>query len=190
MAREFPTYEAAKAAKNPQEALLVIANALDQLLHRQQILEDLLTERQPAKVDDGWGEWEEPARPGPAYTETQNGEDSTLIDIKPVSDEKRERREAFAREVLDFGAYTKELELDEDTAVQAYGLGGPVWLYIGNRDLFLQYPWEVRRMMVRDVLEEDPETARDMGRDVLVLEEDAGEAWVRTAETRLGSVPE
>lgn len=183
-----PTVTNVKQAKSPQEALLFIAAALDQVLDR---LDN-------AKVDDGWGEWTPlqgqevlyGARPGPAYTETPDGEDSTLIDIKPVSDEKRARREAFATEVLDFGAYTKELELDEDTAVQAYGLGGPVWLYLGNRELFMQYPWDVRRVMVQDVLEEDPEVARDMGRDVLVMDEDAGEAWTRTAEMRLGSVPE
>jgi len=181
-----------QAARNPQEAILVLAQAMDEILD--------LMRNPPRLVDDGWGEWaSDPSTPvtdqawhegaqGPAFTETQIDETTTVYDVRPVSEEKQERRASFAQEVLQLP--TQDCGVEPSEAVDTYVKLGPWWLYTSNRELFMQYAWEVRQAMVIDVNEEDPIAAQHMGADVLKVEEGAGEAWVRTAEAFGGPLPE
>src|SRR5437763_1578054 len=50
---------------------------------------------------------------------------------------------------------------------RAIAEGGPLWLYLGNRELVMSYPDHTRRMMVQDVELDSPTDAQEMARDVL-----------------------
>lgn len=150
-----------RAAKSPQEAMLVLARGLDQIM-------ELVSHQAVAPEDWFTGEWspsEVPSRSGPPVQITELG-DNTLVEIAPPSPEKLERRRQFERDHLRLhdalgGA------ADGDDWADVYAKGGPMWLYVGNRELFMSYPDETRAAMVQDVLEDDPASAHEMGRDVL-----------------------
>lgn len=175
------TVEAVKAAKNPQGALLAIAQAIDDL--RADIA------KQRLEVDDGWGDWDSttieddidvPAR----VLEIEEDEGETTIHLKPVDEAKRERRRQFAINVLQLADNLPELG---PGGPEVYAIGGPLWLYHGNRDLFMSYPDATRKMMCDDILEDDPTTADEVARDVL-KDADPGN-WAYAAEVFNGSVP-
>jgi hypothetical protein len=151
--------------------MLVIADALDQLLD--------IVAAPPANVDP-WGAWGRDAPPLPAFAyppspvmqgvlprdgnvEVRQGEDTTEIIFAPPTIVKREARAMFERQQLNLA---DSLPTGEDYA-RAYELGGPLWLYHGNRELFMTYPYETRQAMVADVEDDDPAAAREMARDVL-----------------------
>lgn len=147
-----------RAAKNPQEALLAVARGIDEVLAR-------LEQTRPA---DGWGEWEEPAESREDWNrrrafEVEHSEDleKSLVTLPSVSEEKKAKRRALAE------AMALDTEFPGIEAVETYAKGGPVWLYTGNRDFVMGLPDHMRAEMVRDVLEDDPETAHDMGKDIL-----------------------
>lgn len=90
-------------------------------------------------------------------------EDSTTVDLPAVSPAKFVQRLKFAKDTLRLNEMLPEGEDWES----AYAKGGPLWLYYGNRDYVMGLSIDVRREMVRDVLEESPTEAAEMSRDVL-----------------------
>lgn len=153
-----------KASKSAPEGLAIVARGIDEILK-------LLAER-PA--DDGWG-WSAADEPTGLLTveEDENG-DVTVV-LAGVSDEKYASRRSFAENELQLHAHVDT----EGDIIHAYGVGGPLWLYTGNRELVMSFPYETRQKMVMDVLEDDPDMAGEMGRDILKDPEAGGapEGW-------------
>lgn len=144
--------EQVKTCKTPAEAILLLANAIDEL-------------RQPA---DPWDVslWDD----DPAYQAElsamqieQTGEEETTVTLAAPDDEKRGARAMFAQEILNLD----EALPDVERPCEVYAKAGPLWLWLGNRELLMQYPEHVRAAMVRDVMEDDPKTAEEFGRDIL-----------------------
>lgn len=141
--------EAVRSAPNPQAAMIVLAEALDEIR--------FLLESQPAPAsDDGWGTWEPPI--------TAVGDDEHVeVSIKRTTDPARlEARRALA--------HAMELDTnlpDVEDAIDVYVKGGPLWLYTGNREFVMSLPMAMRQQMVLDVEQDDHQTAQEMGRDVL-----------------------
>jgi hypothetical protein len=155
-----------RAAKNPQEALLAIAHALDEILERDT----------PAP---GWGQWD--ALPELAATLTDyrpldeshqraaevlgtgiEGDPSEVI-LKVPSTEKQILRRLFEGQQLRL----REHLGDGEDWTEAYAKGGPLWLYHGNRDLVMSYPDHVKAAMIADVDEDSHQDAHEMSRDIL-----------------------
>lgn len=135
-----------------------------------------------AKQDDGWGAWEpvpedEAQIPGSdgdliadLYAdmearepeEVQVDEENSEVRIKPVSEEKMEKRRQFEREHLKIA---EALGSEADPAVdytEVYAKAGPLWLFHGNLDLFMTYGYEIRQAMCQDVIEDAPKAGADM----------------------------
>lgn len=167
-------------AVNPQQALLVVAGALDQILDRLAELAD----RPNPKADDGWGDWtttssdfmadvaaevsETTGREVRAFDVELDGSDVVTVVLAPISEKKQKRRRTFAKEVLRLADEIRDMEPNE--VADVYGKGGPLWLYHGNRDLFMSFSPEVRQAMCLDIEEDDPVTAGEVARDVLKSE--------------------
>lgn len=149
------TEEAVRAAKTPQEAMLALARALD----------DLAADR-AARVDSGWGEWGYPPDDviddGSAATIIQHG-DTAEVELKPPDPARYSDRLSFAEHVLKLD---EALGDDEDWA-HAYALGGPMWLYLGNRELVMSYPEFTKQAMIEDVSLDSARDAHEMARDIL-----------------------
>jgi hypothetical protein len=163
-----------RSAKGPPDALLAIAQALDRIEAQLSLT--------PAA--DGWGDWSLPSPEGPsdphahvpAFT-VSTTKDETVVEIKAVSEEKQDRRHEFA---------TSTLQLEDNFpgigAVEAYAVGGPVWLYEYDYNYVKALPVGIKRMMVADLMEDDVQASIEMGRDLLKGDSDgppgaAGE-WV------------
>jgi hypothetical protein len=88
------TADRVRAAKSPQEAMLAVAEALDQLLARE-----------PAKADDGWGSWGTAADAAPTGPGT-GGDPEPFAVIKPkVSEQEiREAEEQLHQAEINFEA--------------------------------------------------------------------------------------
>jgi len=151
------SYEAQiKASKSPQAGLAIVARGIDE------ILKQLASAPRPA--GDGWGEWDA-AEPDPTglLTVEEDEDGNVTVVLAPTSPEKYEVRRKFSEEVLQLHHH-----IDTESDIHhAYGVGGPLWLYTGNRELFMSYDPTVRAAMVQDVEADDPKAAYDMGKDVL-----------------------
>lgn len=163
------TTEAVKAARNPQEAMLAIAQGIDAVLAK-------LDER--AESDGYWTTHWDGHYPtsvaefgdalkasylrSPIFT-TEGDDEHVEVNIRPVTDPGRlaERR-----------ALAHAMELDDnlphvEDAIDVYVKGGPIWLYTGNREFVMSLPMAMRQQMVLDVEQDDHQTAHEMGRDLL-----------------------
>lgn len=153
-----------RGAKDVKEALAAIAEGIDEILAR------------PSPQDNfmEWGAEPEPETER-ALEIVEDDEDGVLIDIKPVSQEKRQRRGTFARTVLQLHQQDAFNTWDDkEAAIEAYAVGGPLWLYHGNRELVMQYSPDVRRVMVQDIEEDDPVTAQEVALDLLKVWDSEG----------------
>jgi hypothetical protein len=56
--------------------------------------------------------------------------------------------------------------LTAEQAADAYAKGGPMWLYIGNRDAIFQMPEAWRSDMIDDIAVDSPAQAREVARDI------------------------
>lgn len=145
-----------KQCSTPTEALLMLARAIDDLRAATWEPQD------PWSQPLDWGDTP-PADLGPAM-EVQSGDDWSEITIRPVSDEKQEKRELFAQEVL----MLENLDgIDDEEAYAAYAKGGPLWLHVFDREYVMGLSIQARMGMVADVLEEDREAAHLLSRDIL-----------------------
>lgn len=143
------------ASKNPMQAILALARALDRLVADR-----------AAGDDGGWGEW--PAAMVEAVAVEHAAEiiqhgDTATVELPSVSLERYHARWSFAKSTLKLD----EALGDGEDWFDAYATGGPMWLYLGNRDLVMSYPVETRRAMIEDVELDSPQDAADMARDIL-----------------------
>ena len=88
------------------------------------------------------------------------------IDWAPRDEDHRGWRRRFAKDVLQLdvalGAHPDGGDWAED-----YASGGPMWMYIPNRDLLMQYPDNVKASMIADVESYDARVAHEMSADLL-----------------------
>lgn len=158
------TVSRVKNAKSPQDALVALAQAVDNVYAAVSRLKE--EQEQPW---DNWGttDWPDgaPIPEGEVEPTRVDGERARLetdadgnvvVDLPPVTEEKRQERREFAERI---GL--------EGELVEAYAKAGPLWLYYGNRQHVMGLPEEWRREMVVDVMEQSPAEAQEMGRDVL-----------------------
>lgn len=159
------TQKAVSAAANPQAALLQIAVSLDRLHDK--------LDGTSASVDP-WGEWDktEAARAEYFATHDETGAKTTLnvtIDERgePAIEEPTplvpsgvgyQERYDFAHDVL---------QLADSNECEDYALWGPTWFYGHHRDIVIQYGRSVHVRMIQDAETYDPQSAAEMGRDLL-----------------------
>lgn len=217
--------DAVRRARNPQEAMLVIARSLDVLSSKLDMLEELVVEQHNQQDSWGWDDdaiptdpvadlqlsresipaIEEPApiellpepdystmdpadaervrqararlaqdKPGQYISDTlaagnaakigQTGDDSAIVDLPPVDDERKATRREFAKQIGIPGQYPT---FPEEDILHAYELGGPMWLYLNDRDFVMKLPDVYRQQMVLDVMQDSERDGTNMGRDIL-----------------------
>lgn len=140
--------EQVEAAASPKDAMLVIASALDTLIENSSATQ--------SDWDSGWDET-------PAATITVDEDGNATVDLREVGPELREARREFARDVLRL----HEAYKDGEQFIDAYGKGGPYWLYLSDRDFVLGLPEDTKRRMLDDLNRQDPKTATEVARDIL-----------------------
>ena len=172
-------------ARNQQEALSIIARALDRI-------ETKLNELTPQQ-DDAWSAWSsEPATLAtkldqlremepPAPPEELPAQFDVVMNIPKVSEERQAQRLMFAQQTLKLDEYFGNV--DEHNTVpegyeswaEIYAKGGPVWLYNAaeatGRDCIMSYPHEIRKSMIEDVMLDNGPLAAEMARDILKYSE-------------------
>jgi hypothetical protein len=220
------TEQLVRSARNPQEAMLHIAAALDRI--------EAKLDQQPAAEPDPWGNWGHEyniAERGPETVIPPRGDgaaetiirarqnkqaiegvqamldveadaeerraleaklrllkdegasiirreagvrvqslvdDSTVtVDIPPASPERQEDRRRFARNGH-LHSFLSQPALNEAEFEDAYAKGGPMWLYLGDRDAIMAMPPEYRVLMVADIEEDSPAQAQEVARDLLM----------------------
>ena len=91
------------------------------------------------------------------------GEGEITVDIPAASPERQHlrRSEAVARN------YESFLEVPMEGFLDAYAKGGPMWLYLGDRDAIMAMPYEWRLEMVNDIEQDSPRQAQEVARDIL-----------------------
>lgn len=164
-------------ARNPQEAMLAIAAALDTIIEKLD---------QPVPTVNAWSAWShEPPITADAIDGKYHSRDETFtpteqraaelsfdeeaaeadISFKMPDAERLTARRAFERERLHLAEYLAD---DTQDWTEAYAMGGPMWLYLGNRDLVMSMPDSVRQAMVQDLIDTGAaDDAHEMGRDIL-----------------------
>lgn len=98
--------------------------------------------------------------PGDEYGADEDG----VVTVPPADEERRASRRAWA---LSVNLGSGFLGMDNDEAAHGFALGGPVWLYYGNREAIMQMPDQWKRMLVEDVERDSVRLAQTMGRDLL-----------------------
>lgn len=88
-----------------------------------------------------------------------------LVDLPVPSDAVQDERYDWALENHIGTRFDTGLS-DEDFAL-AFSKGGPMWLYLGNRDAVMQMPVDWRRAFVEDIAQQSQRQAHEVGRDIL-----------------------
>jgi len=170
-----------KAAANPQEAMLAIAAALDELLSRQPT----------PPANDGWGEWGAVDEPAPLelvraeYSE--DGGTTTTFTVTSDPNKKIKRAEfadafirpTFGRADLESGEWHPNEEV-----VDAFINVGPLWLYAYNRDFVVGLSQDAKVQLIEDVFEDNKEEGAAFGRDIM-KDTAAGEAPARWSDAKV-----
>lgn len=155
--------EALRAAKSSQEALLVLAEALDRIEAQLAV-----SAQEPAPPADPWAldhtAWNGPV---PIKVEEDLDAETTTVVLPPPSKAAQNRRRALAPLLGMEHAWGGSAEDWTEVFVK----GGAVWLYTTDRALVMGLPPATRRALVQDALDTDPQFAHEMGRDVLKDEE-------------------
>lgn len=82
-----------------------------------------------------------------------------------------EQRQASRRKLAEAARLPEYLtHLDPEDALTGFAKGGPLWLYLDNRDVVMQLPVAVRQAFVMDVMTDSPKDAQEMARDILKSE--------------------
>lgn len=151
--------EAVQTARNPQEALVVIADALERL----EAMLMALVKPMPGGLDE-WDEWSED-EPEPQPIRTERGADGENVVVLPTpSAEVYQARVELAEKKMRLNDAFPKVDFDP---VEVYAKGGPSWLYIYDRDLVMGMPADVKRDLVNDLMRDDPRAAAEMARDIL-----------------------
>lgn len=178
------TAERVRAARTPNEAMLAIAEGLDQLL---ELLPAALKQVTEAQANPVW--WIPPAdepylsddakhatvlRERAIEAESKGVRvelkgDTAEVVIPPPSEERMAARRMLEQQRLKLAEAHPEIFGPEHDWTEMYAKGGPLWLYnlIGGREIVMEYDVEVRRAMVQDVEQDDVAEANNMGRDLL-----------------------
>lgn len=160
-------------AASPKEALLVIARALDTLMPKRMI------------VPSDWQEWGQAVDDLVDRAVVMTTTETTAeVEIPPPSIEKQQARGMFESLHLRLHEHLGHSE----NWNHAYAIGGPMWLYLGNRDLVMTLPDQIKQALIEDVLEDSPQDAHEMGRDILkqACETGPGGVGMRMAEGDVG----
>ena len=176
------------AAEGPVQAMLAIAKALDRI--------EKALDAQPAS--DGWGEWSSPPgekkeeegdgivytgevlngfrqgimpdrTPDPSLKLTTNEDGEQVIDLPPPTDAELEDRRAFAKDILNLDVAWKDLPGND--AIEAYAVGGPLWLYHADRELMMNFSPDAKAKMINEIEQTHPREAGDIARDINKIEE-------------------
>lgn len=99
--------------------------------------------------DTSWGE---------PWTGSMTPEPENTIYKSVVSNERYEARVKLA---------TQALMLQDDYMPETYGRKGPAWLYAYDRDMVMQLPVGIKRVLIEDLEQDDPQAAQEMSRDIL-----------------------
>lgn len=166
-----------RQSHSPQEAMLVIARALDRV-------EAALDARSESGGWDTWGDLE------PQRAVTQQDFDNmevhvaehalrvdsagdtdgeNVVHLPPVTltEEHMEARRMFERQSLKIGEYLNEPD-ESDVYNERYVTLGPLWLYHGNRQLVMDQPKHTRQAMVQDLIDLGLlKDAHEMSADIL-----------------------
>jgi hypothetical protein len=91
------------------------------------------------------------------------------VELAAVSEERMNARARWAmdRKLEDF------IPLDRSEAATAYANGGPMWLYLGNRDAIMAMPFAYREELVTELAKDSVVDAQEVGRDILKSSESA-----------------
>lgn len=166
------------AAKNPREAILILAKGLDEL----------------ASAGGGWDDWGDDGAGFPAdliragvgedgLTDHERAEHERALlamsndkardlTLPTPSEEKMEFRRMFERQQLELANALGD-DAGEEDWTEVYAKGGPFWLWSERRDIVMGLPYPTRQMMVADVEEDNAYLAHQMSIDILKRE--AGE---------------
>lgn len=160
------TRQQVKQCRTTEEALLVLADAIDALAAQPQA--------SPFEAELTWDEG--------AVVEAKLARIAELNDnraviqgddviVKPVSLARQEARLNFiqASRLAEFVPM-----LTEEQVQDAYVKGGPRWLYYTNREAVMAMPVNMRQALVADVLLDSAEEADEIGRDILKFSFDEG----------------
>lgn len=154
-----------KRARGEREALLVIAEGLDDLYQR---LGEMAQSTNTWDSDESWVE--------PGYDEEQVREamvklekdekGNVEVELPPADEATMAYRRKFEQDFLHLEDYYGE-GADARSYVESYVKGGPLVLYFTDRDFIMSLPYETRQKLVEDVLRTSPKDAANMGADVL-----------------------
>src|SRR6266576_331665 len=123
--------------KNYKGAAGLDADSTEGQMAIAQVREDLLLAPNVQVVED-------------LFRQTTEGIVESDIDWSPLTEKHRAARYQFAKDVLQLDVALGPHPEQGDWAAD-YASGGPMYLYIPNRDLVKQYPENVRSQMVEDV---------------------------------------
>ena len=90
---------------------------------------------------------------------------ANTVDLPVPTEEQRLARLYWAlkRKLWDF------IPLEQEQACEAFAKGGPMWLYLGNRDAVMAMPVEWRRELVEMVAEDSIAQSQELGADILKI---------------------
>lgn len=93
---------------------------------------------------------------------TSDGTTGEVV-VPPVSEERKDARAMWA-----YGIKLWEyIPMEATAACEAFAKGGPMWLYLANRDAVMQMPYDARQWLVADIELDSPAEAQEVGRDIL-----------------------
>ncbi len=88
-----------------------------------------------------------------------------VVDIPAPDGPRMQARAALATDWKIGPMLTPALTIEE--AADAYAKGGPMWLYLYDRDAVMSMPADWRREFVADVMKDSPAQAQELARDIL-----------------------
>jgi hypothetical protein len=213
------TADRVRSARNPQEAMLALAEALDQLL----------ASPKPEAAPDPWGSWsvndngsvtvpyehyaqqsyaanradlvehaiqatrdqlasetdpetraaleallrlltddgaavEQPSQG--ARVQSIDAGNEIVVDIPPPDAKRAAQRRKFV-EAAGLYDFVTQPVLTKEEFNAAYVKGGPMWLYLGDRDAVMAMPEQMRYLLVADIEQDSPVQAQEVARDIL-----------------------
>lgn len=103
--------------------------------------------------------------PGVRVRSLDDGSNLT-VDIPAASPERQAGRR-FVATRDDFYSFLSTPGLTKEEFVEAYAKGGPMWLYLGDRDAIMAMPPAWRQAMIQDIEQDAPLQAQEVARDIL-----------------------
>ena len=100
-----------------------------------------------------------------AHLRPHRVEGDEVIMPSPTTEQKKLRKAIL--ENLAFENLDPQHGLSKEDAEHAFVEGGPYWLWLFDREYLVAMPPHVKQIMVNDVLRVDPDTAHELGRDIL-----------------------